>query len=159
MSTLAPWQCINPLENPFLVPETPFPRTSQGQRASNPSGFTSVTWLGQDLSSQQVPALSLAKGSWCLMDILRVWQSVIKFPSLPTLKPRGPAISRVGQGRQAARRAKATTPGTRVLLARLRCIVQRVLYACSFDKNKSSRLQFALNYIKVSAELTAPSEK
>lgn len=46
-----------------------------------------------------------------------------------------------------------------MLPARLRCIAQRVLYACSFGKNKSSCLQFALNYIKVSAKLMAPSEK
>lgn len=52
-----------------------------------------------------------------------------------------------------ARRAPAPAPGIQGASC---CVTLHVLYACSFDKNKSSCLQFALNYIKVSAALTAP---
>lgn len=38
-------------------------------------------------------------------------------------------------------------------------LAQRALYACSSHINKSSRLQFTLNYIKVTAEPAAPAEK
>lgn len=77
---------------------------------------------------------------------------MIKFPSLPTLEAQG--LLPAGSPRDGtARRAQVPAPGIQGASC---CVTQHVLYACSFDKNKSSCLQFALNYIKVSAELTAP---
>lgn len=122
-----------------------------------------MTRLGQLLSPHLVPAPFLVRGCWCLtglleglgtlqgLEILEGLAVGDRISSLPALEAQGPLPA--GSPRDGSAPAPAPAPGSQGASC---CVAQRVLCACSFDKNKSSCLQFALNYIKVSAELTAP---
>lgn len=138
----------------------PLLRSFLGQSPQRWQSSALLTWLGQFLS----PNLVLAPfGCCCLtglleglgtlegLEILEGLAVRDQISSLPTLEAQGPLPA--GHRDGTARRAPAPAPGTQGASC---CVTQRVLYACSFDKNKSSCLQFALNYSKVSAELMVP---
>ena len=156
-STLGPRQCLNPWKRG--VRPYPPPGTSPGRSPWHRQSSALAGRPGLGLPSHPVPAPSLppapvsdgdagGSGSWWFC-----------FLHSPLLNPPGPLSAGLARDGTRPGAPKPRLRGFRVLPAGLRRIARRVLYARSFDKNKSSCLQFALNYIKVSAGLTAPSEK